>query len=266
MRGFVSDLIGASPWPRAVVFGRINLVGGFIVLWHYFSLDVVKWGLLALSLLVVCWWWDMYRESGGGSHTRGISFALRYGMALFISSEVLFFSAFFWRYFHGYWHPEDEGRDWTGSEYGIVILDPYGLPFLNTLILLVSGIFVTMSHHGAISRCGFTRPLLFVTMALGVYFIYMQRVEYESSGFSANSRGYGTLFFVLTGFHGLHVRIGIILLGFALIRHNRKSMKEVKHVFHEAAAWYWHFVDVVWLGLYFFIYWYGMDGSGPKVL
>ena len=95
---------------------------------------------------------------------------------------------------------------------------------------------MTMSHHGAISRCGFTRPLLFVTMALGVYFIYMQRVEYESSGFSANRSGYGTLFFVLTGFHGLHVRIGILLLGFALIRHNRKSMKEVKHVFHEAAA------------------------------
>ena len=117
-----------------------------------------------------------------------------------------------------------------------MILDPYGLPFLNTLILLVSGIFVTMSHHGAVRHCGYTRLLLFITILLGVYFIYLQRVEYVSSGFSANRRGYGTLFFILTGFHGLHVSIGILLLGFALIRHNRKAMKEVKHVFHEAAA------------------------------
>ena len=123
-----------------------------------------------------------------------------------------------------------------GSEYGIVSLEPFGLPFLNTLILLVSGIFVTMSHHGVVTNCGFTRPLLFITMLLGIYFLYMQRVEYVSSGFSANSRGYGTLFFILTGFHGLHVTVGVLLLGIALIRHNRKTMNEVKHVFHEAAA------------------------------
>ena len=265
MRGFLSDLIHTSPWPRAVVFGSINLVGGGIILWQYYGLEIIKWGMLGLRLLVFCWWWDMYRERGGGRHTRNIRFALRYGMALFISSEVLFFSAFFWSYFHGFWHPEDEGRDWRGAEYGHVILDPIGLPFLNTLILLVSGIFVTMSHHGVMTRCGFTQPLLFITMMLGIYFMYMQRVEYVRSGFSANRRGYGTLFFVLTGFHGLHVTVGVILLGIALFRHRRKKMKESKHVFHEAAAWYWHFVDVVWLGLYLFIYWYGMDGSGPNV-
>lgn len=95
-----------------------------------------------------------------------------------------------------------------------------------------------MSHHGQISRCGFTRPLLFVTMLMGVYFICMQYVEYIHSGFSANRRGYGTLFFILTGFHGLHVTVGIFLLGFAMFRHGRGTMNEVKHVFHEAAAWY----------------------------
>ena len=264
MRIRVSDLIAVRPWPSAVILGSVNLAGGFAVLWHFYGAEVSKWGLLALQLLIFLWWWDMYRESGGGSHFRSISFALRYGMALFISSEILFFSAFFWGYFHGSWHPEEE-IEWNSTEYGIVVIDPFGLPFLKTLILLVSGIFVTMSHHGVISHCGFTRPLLFVTIALGIYFLCMQVAEYRISGFSTNTREYGTLFFVLTGFHGLHVTVGILLLGFTLYRHNRKAMNEVKHVFHEAAAWYWHFVDVVWLGLYFFIYWYGMDGRGPTV-
>lgn len=264
MRQTVPDLMVKRPWPSITVLGRGGLFGGFIIVWNFIRMDVVKWGLLALTFLVFFWWWDVYREGTGGTHNRGIRFALRYGMALFIGSEVLFFAAFFWRYFHGNWHP-DKGDDWTRAEYGAVIIDPFGIPFLNTLILLISGIIVTMSHHGAVVKCGFTRTTLGVTILLGVYFVIMQMVEYEVSGFSANRRRYGTLFFLLTGFHGMHVRIGVILLSFAFYRHERGRMNESKHVFHEAAAWYWHFVDVVWLGLYLFIYWYGMDGKGPNI-
>lgn len=265
MRHSYSELLGNRPWPRVVVIGRINLTGGFIAAWTGFlDSEVMKWGILALQLLIILWWWDMYRENGSGGHARGISFAIRYGMALFISSEILFFSAFFWRYFHGYWHPEYTGQ-WKRREYGEVVIDPFGLPFLNTLILLVSGIVVTMSHHGQIRRCGYTGVCTGVTMIMGVYFICMQYAEYIQSGFRANRSGFGTLFFILTGFHGLHVRVGIALLGFSVYRIRRGAMTEAKHVFHEAAAWYWHFVDVVWLGLYLFIYWYGLDGRGPTV-
>lgn len=264
MRSKTPDLLTNRPWPRIVVMGRAGLMRGFIVIWNFISLDIVKWGVFALTLLILFWWWDIYRERTGGTQARGIRFAIRFGMSLFIGSEILFFSAFFWSYFHDNWHPES-GDDWTGAEYGTVIIDPFGIPFLNTLILLISGITVTISHHGAVVKCGYTRKALGLTIALGVYFIIMQKVEYEVSGFSANSRGYGTLFFLLTGFHGMHVSVGIILLMFAYYRHDRGSFKETKHVFHEAASWYWHFVDVVWLGLYLFIYWYGMDGKGPNV-
>jgi len=265
MRNPIPDLMGNRPWPRVVVLGSGSLAGGCIVVWNFIRMEVVKWGLLALTLLVFFWWWDVYREGSGGTHNRGIRFALRYGMALFIGSEILFFAAFFWSYFHGNWHPE-QGDDWTRAEYGAVIIDPFGIPFLNTLILLISGVVVTLSHHRTVVKAGYTRVTLAGTILLGVYFMMMQMVEYEVSGFSANRSRYGTLFFLLTGFHGLHVTIGVILLRFTLYRHERGSMKERKHVFHEAAAWYWHFVDVVWLGLYLFIYWYGMDGNGPTVI
>lgn len=101
-----------------------------------------------------------------------------------------------------------KGDDWTRAEYGSVIIDPFGIPFLKTLILLISGVTVTISHHGAVVKCGYTRKALGVTVGLGVYFMLMQMVEYEVSGFSAKRRSYGTLFFLLTGFHGMHVTVG----------------------------------------------------------
>lgn len=263
MRIYLPDLMSKRPWPSLVVLGRIKLMGGMVIVWKYGRIDILKWGIIGMTLLVTFWWWDIYREGNGGTHSRKISFAFRFGMALFIGSEILFFSAFFWSYFHGRWHPE-KGDDWTSAEYGSVIIDPFGIPFLKTLILLISGITVTISHHGVVSKKSYTRKSLGLTILLGVYFIGMQMIEYEVSGFSANSRRYGTLFFLLTGFHGMHVTVGVILLRFAFYRYERGRMKESKHVFHEAAAWYWHFVDVVWLGLYLFIYWYGMDGRGSR--
>lgn len=108
MLSYNPDLVKNSPWPRIIVLGSARLMGGMIVVWNFISVDIVKWGLVALTFLVVYWWWDMYRERKRGSNYRNIRFAFRFGMSLFISSEILFFAAFFWSYFHGNWHPEKE--------------------------------------------------------------------------------------------------------------------------------------------------------------
>nr|YP_009176364.1 cytochrome c oxidase subunit III [Enchiridium sp. MTA_2015]ALI86929.1 cytochrome c oxidase subunit III [Enchiridium sp. MTA_2015] len=254
-------LVNVSPWPCIIVVAALNTAGGAVISWHFNCSINTKIGLTLLTFILFIWWFDMFKENTGGFHNAIVSFGFRFGMALFISSEVLFFSAFFWAYFHNCWHPnEDVGGDWTSEEYGKVVLDPFGLPLLNTLILLFSGITVTAAHHTLLQNQTFVSDcFLILTIILGVYFLFLQSQEYVSSGFSGNSSAYGTLFFFLTGFHGLHVTVGAILLSMVLFRQGSGNLTEGKHVFFESAAWYWHFVDVVWIFLYFFIYWYGFD-------
>jgi cytochrome c oxidase subunit 3 len=217
------------------------------------------WLLIVGALFVLAtmflWWRDVVRESvHKGNHNPIVAIGLRYGMALFIASEVMFFVAFFWAYFDaslfprsGVWPPE-----------GVKTFDPFHLPFLNTLILLLSGCTVTWAHHALIheDRRGLIQGLT-CTVALGLVFTGLQAIEYSHAAFGFREGIYSSTFFMATGFHGFHVMVGTIFLAVCLFRAMRGHFVPGKHVGFESAAWYWHFVDVVWLFLFVCIYWWG---------
>lgn len=215
-------------------------------------------GFLALMLVIYQWWRDISREGTlQGLHSRIVELGLRSGMLLFIVSEVFFFLRFFWAYFHSSLSPNVEvGGLWPYA--GVKPFNPLGVPLLNTLILLSSGVRVTWSHH-ALIRGNKTESILglLITVILGIYFSLLQALEYYEASFTFADGVYGSTFYIATGFHGIHVIIGTIFLAVCLNRHKNKEFRKTHHFGFEAAAWYWHFVDVVWLFLYLVIYWWG---------
>lgn len=250
----------SRPWPAVIIVSALNMAGGAILAWHFGCRINLRIGLTLISGILFFWFYDMYKEMNRGGHKVIRTINVRFAMVLFIASEVLFFAGFFWGYFHSCWKPEEANGLWATAEYGEVVMDPLGLPLQNTLILLTSGIVCTLAHENLVE--GKNRKTVFyiyLTVGLGFLFVVCQAIEYINSGFSGKTSRYGTLFFLLTGFHGLHVFIGASLLIGALMRLRGSNFTEEKHVYLEAAAWYWHFVDVVWLGLYLFIYWYGFE-------
>lgn len=190
-----------------------------------------------------------------GFHGMVVARGLRMGVVLFIVSEVCFFFAFFWAFFHSSLSSAIElGSVWPPV--GVNPLAPWGVPLLNTVVLLSSGVSVTWAHHSLICGLWGEGVLgLFFTVLLGLYFTFLQGIEYAECRFSLGDRVYGTTFFVATGFHGLHVIIGSRFLLVCLIRHLLCHFTRGHHLGFEAAAWYWHFVDVVWLFLFVSIYW-----------
>ena len=240
-------------------------------------------GLAGVLLSAIGWWSDVIKESKAGDHTPVVSIGLRYGMILFIASEVMFFVAFFWMFFDmalfhesraltpevGTW--ADTAKAWsTWPPKGVEVLSPWQLPLLNTVTLLLSGCTVTWAHHAIQvgDRKG-AKIALIITVALGVFFTSVQAYEYQHilhehlffNEEAANSGLYGSIFFMATGFHGFHVLIGTIFLAVCLIRLLAGDFTPQKHFGFEAAAWYWHFVDVVWLFLFFAIYIWGGHGG-----
>jgi cytochrome c oxidase subunit 3 len=208
-------------------------------------------------------------ESRAGDHTPVVDIGLRYGMILFILSEVMFFVAWFWMFFEaalfhdvragGSWDAIAIGTDFTGWESwpppGVETFDPWHLPLMNTLILLLSGTTVTWAHHALQhgDRKGAIQGLI-LTVVLGLCFTAVQAYEYTHAHFAFDGNLYGATFFMATGFHGAHVIIGTLFLAVCLIRLLMGGMTPQKHFGLEAAAWYWHFVDVVWLFLFAFVY------------
>lgn len=209
------------------------------------------------------WWRDIVKEGFCGFHTVSFKKFLQRGIILFILSEVCFFGRFFWGFFHMCWSPaEDLGASWPPYFFLEIIIDPFRVPLLNTIILLSSGVTVTASHFYLLvakkNNYSFLGLFfLFFTIFLGVIFLGLQLEEYIGSFVRFNRTVYGSAFFILTGFHGLHVTIGVIVLSVVFVRLSLKSLSEFDHVSFEAAAWYWHFVDVVWLFLFIFVYWLG---------
>jgi cytochrome c oxidase subunit 3 len=214
------------------------------------------------------WWSDVIKESRQGDHTPVVDLGLRYGMILFIVSEIMFFAAWFWIFFemaifHGVragpeWYGPAIGVDfsgWADGVPGVETFDPFHLPLINTLILLLSGTTVTWAHHALQhgDRKGAKLGLLF-TVVLGLCFTAMQIYEYSHAHFDFAGNLYGSSFFMATGFHGAHVVIGTIFLAICLLRLLAGHWTSEKHFGFEAAAWYWHFVDVVWLFLFVFVY------------
>lgn len=252
-------LVEVRPWPIFASIRALGLTFGGIYWWHYNNTSVLLGGIVLKLVISFCWFGDIIKENMSGYHTRAVMAGFRLGMILFILSEVLFFFSFFWTYFHNCWGPQKElGYLWPPVDFEHMVIDPFSIPLLKTVVLLSSGARVTWAHHGLVCQ-DYDGSLigLSITVFLGFYFLFLQGNEYFLSPFSINSTVYGTTFFMLTGFHGFHVTIGSILLLVCLIRHYFIHFSKNQHVGFEASAWYWHFVDVVWLFLYFFVYWYG---------
>jgi len=273
-------------WPIVGSLGMITMLGS-AAFWVNGS-DIAPWtfllGALILIYMMFGWFGDVIRESEGGMYNDQVDTSFRMGMLWFIFSEVMFFACFFgalfyarsfavpwlggegsgaatnellWQGYKAVW--PTAGPEQLGGPFQTI--PAFGVPFLNTLILLFSGVTVTLAHHAL--KKDLRKALvgwLLATVALGFVFVYFQVLEYKEAyqhlGLTLGSGIYGSTFFMLTGFHGMHVTLGAIMLTVIAIRCMRGHFKPQHHFGFEAVAWYWHFVDVVWLGLFLFVYVY----------
>lgn len=253
-------IVDPSPWPFLLSIAALATVVGAASYFHSVISGgrILVFGLLFLVSIMAAWWRDVVREATyQGLHTEKVAAGIRLGVALFIISEIMFFFSFFWAYLHSSLAPSIEiGGVWPPI--GFKTLNPYSVPLLNTLILLTSGATVTYVHtrillvdiSGAVNW-------LITTILLAVLFTYFQFNEYVSAPFDISDGIYASVFYLATGFHGLHVIIGTLFLVVALYRTWDAHFSRRHHVGFEAAAWYWHFVDVVWLFLFLLVYVWG---------
>ena len=268
-------LVNPSPWPFIGAVGALIMaIGG--VAWmqmlkggalRLFWIDMANPWLFFIGLAIVlytmfAWWSDTIKEAHQGDHTQVVSIHLRYGMIMFIASEVMFFVAWFWAFFDASLFSGEAIQAsrvaYTGGIWppkGIEVLDPLHLPLYNTVILLLSGTTVTWAHHALLhdDRKGLVNGLI-LTVGLGIIFSAVQAYEYAHAPFNFKDSIYGATFFMATGFHGFHVIIGTIFLAVCLFRALKGHFTAKQHFGFEAAAWYWHFVDVVWLFLFACVY------------
>ena len=260
MRFFTSpfSVIQTSFWPVLVSLSLFNLLTS-VTLWFNIKVNLLYLlvNMLAVLLISFLWWKDLSRESLLGFHSHPVEFSFRIAILLFIASEVLFFLSFFWAFYDASLVPTSElGLSWPPK--GVVPLSTFSVPFLNTVILLTRGVTVTWAHHSILNNRVFdSRARLLFTVSLGAYFMFIQYVEYFEAQFSMCDRVYGRTFFITTGFHGLHVTIGALFLFYTFILLSKSYLTSKHHFRFEAAAWYWHFVDVVWLFLFISIYYWG---------
>ena len=257
-------LVDPSPWPIFASFAcLICTVGGVMYMHAYSGGEIVlNFGISMILYSMFVWWRDVIREGTyEGHHTQAVQSGLRFGMLLFIVSEIMFFFAFFWAFFHSSLAPTVEiGSVWPPK--GIEVLDPWQVPFLNTIILLSSGAAVTWAHHAILS--GERKQAIIglsITIVLAAIFTAFQGYEYAEAPFTISDGIYGSTFYLTTGFHGFHVFIGTIFLIVCLVRLFSNHFTQQHHFGFEAAAWYWHFVDVVWLFLFVCIYYWGGNAN-----
>ncbi|ONF96822.1 cytochrome c oxidase subunit 3 [Sphingomonas jeddahensis] len=292
-------ILPPDPWPLISSFSALAMAAGGIMWMHGSHVDKPNgggWlflaGLAAVLFSMFSWWRNVIREGRAGDHTPVVQLHFRYGMILFIASEVMFFVGWFWAYFDFALFPDaiafvdgaveraTEGAalvaQWPPK--GLEVINAFELPLLNTLILLLSGTTVTWAHHALIhnQRGGEKRGLwgalgvgdrdgvlkgLWLTILLGLLFSGIQAYEYMHAPFPFKGNNYGASFFMATGFHGFHVIVGTIFLIVCLMRAYKGDFTPKGHFGFEAAAWYWHFVDVVWLFLFVSIYIWGGWGA-----
>jgi cytochrome c oxidase subunit III len=263
-------LVDPSPWPIIGAVGGFLIVLGIILAAHYGDYIVLTIGALIVFTVMYFWWRDVVRESRTpGVHTAVVRLGLRYGMLFFITSEVMFFVAFFWSFFNFALFPENvaglANPIWPPPN--IHTPDPFHFAILMTMILLLSGTTITWAHHCLIEgdRKGLITGLG-LTVLLGIAFTCTQFWEYTHSPFRFSGGGvYPSVFFLATGFHGFHVIVGTTFLIVCWFRARAGQFSPQRHFGFEAAAWYWHFVDVVWLFLFTCIYWWGASAvvAGP---
>jgi cytochrome c oxidase subunit 3 len=253
-------LVDPSPWPLISAFSALMLTFGTVLFMHGYNngFFLLQFGFFMILFMMFCWWRDIVREATiEGQHTESVLYGFKMGVLLFIVSEVMFFFAFFWAFFHSSFNPSPViGGVWPPAF--MTILDPWKVPLLNTIILLSSGASVTWAHHsivyGSKSQAIYALSL---TILLAAFFTLLQVYEYITAPFSISDSVYGSTFFMATGFHGFHVFIGTCFLSVCLVRLYLNHFTRERHFGFEAAAWYWHFVDVVWLFLFISVYWWG---------
>ena len=220
-----------------------------------YGVAVLGLGFALVLATMFMWWRDIIREAEyQGHHTSIVQIGMRYGMMLFIASEVMFFVAFFWAFFDRALYPND--GVWPPE--GITTFDPFDLPLINTLVLLLSGCTVTWAHHALQhgNRKDFMTGLG-ITILLGMLFTGLQALEYSHAPFGFTDGVYPSVFYMATGFHGFHVLVGTLFLAVCWMSGRAGHFTPTQHFGFEAAAWYWHFVDVVWLFLFAAVYWWG---------
>nr|ALJ93732.1 cytochrome c oxidase subunit III [Foenatopus ruficollis] len=253
-------LVTNSPWPIYMSISLMTMMIGSINYFYNKNNLIMIIGLLNLIICKIHWWRDTIRESTfQGFHTKLVYKGLRFGMMLFIISEIFFLFSFFWAYFHMSLSPSTEiGMMWPPK--GIKTFNPYHLPLLNTIILISSGITITWAHHCLLNNILLNmKKATFFTIFLGLYFSMFQYMEFYNSPFSISDSTYGSTFFMATGFHGIHVIIGTLFIMWTFWRMINNQFSSQHHFGFEAASWYWHFVDVVWLFLYISIYWWSSN-------
>jgi cytochrome c oxidase subunit III len=279
-------ILPPSAWPLVGSFSALIMFFGLVMWMHKmpYGSFVFGAGVIGVLFTMYAWWADVIKEAHAGDHTPVVQLHLRYGMILFIASEVMFFVGWFWAWFdfslfpvpleltvdattHAISAANKIGEDGASAlavwpPKGLEVLDAWQLPLLNTLILLCSGTTVTWAHHALIhsDRSGLKQGL-WATVILGVLFSTLQAVEYAEAPFGFAGLNYSSAFFMATGFHGFHVLIGTIFLAICLIRVYKGHFTPKQHFGFEAAAWYWHFVDVVWLFLFVVVYVWGGWGA-----
>ncbi|WP_126976861.1 cytochrome c oxidase subunit 3 [Frigidibacter oleivorans] len=255
-------ILAPSIWPFLASIGAFLMLTGAVL----FMKGTTPWlffiGLVLVLYVMYGWWGDTIRENFAGDHTPVVRIGLRYGFILFIMSEVMFFSAWFWSFFKHALYPMSANYPATIGVWppeGIETFDPWHLPLINTLILLCSGMACTWAHHALVhenNRKDMVQGLA-LAVGLGALFTFFQAYEYSHAAFGFAGNIYGANFFMATGFHGFHVIVGTIFLFVCMMRAMRGHFTPDSHVGFEAAAWYWHFVDVVWLFLFAAVYIWG---------
>jgi cytochrome c oxidase subunit 3 len=248
-----------SPWPFISSFSALFLTFGAILYMHGYNTGFVwRFGFFMIIYMMFVWWRDIIREGTfEGHHTFCVQNGLKMGMLLFIVSEIMFFFAFFWAFFHFSLNPGHTiGCVWPPAF--LNVLDAKQVPLLNTVILLTSGATITWAHNAII--CGSRNHTiigLICTILLAIVFTGFQLFEYLTTLYTMSDGIYGSVFYMATGFHGFHVFIGTCFLAVCLVRLYCNHFSCEHHFGFEAAIWYWHFVDVVWLFLFVTIYWWG---------
>jgi cytochrome c oxidase subunit 3 len=253
-------LVDPSPWPLVASLGGFSMTSGGVLYMHNYigGGNLLITGVLMVLYVMYTWWRDIVREATfEEQHTFSVQRGMRLGMILFIVSEVMLFFAFFWAFFHSSLSPTfNIGGTWPPV--AITVIPTFGIPLTNTFLLLSSGATVTWAHHAIIVRAKKQALLaLLVTLILATLFTALQVLEYTDSPFCISDSVFGSCFFMTTGFHGFHVFIGTIFLLISLLRIVYNHFTSTHHFGFEAAAWYWHFVDVVWLFLFVTVYWWG---------
>jgi len=275
----------SSHWPVVGAIGLLLAVVG-VSNWLNGS-DPAYWvfvaGLLVIVFMLIGWFGNVISESEGGIYNEQVGVSFRMGMFWFIFSEVMFFAAFFgalfytrsmsipwlggegnnfftnlllWEGYESTWPTNGPGN--VGGDYEVML--PFGLPLINTALLMTSSVTVTIAHHALLAgKRNILKIFLAATFLLGFIFVYLQAVEYMHAYHEMNLKlttgVYGSTFYLLTGFHGMHVTLGAIMLTIIWLRTMKGHFTPSNHFAFEAVAWYWHFVDVVWVGLYVFVYW-----------